>query len=104
MTNKKLWQIGTIDAVGTGVYVALVSALMSNAQKIFGQGDNVLTGMAILMLLVLSAAVVGTFILGRPLMMYLDGAKKEAVRTLIYTLIILFAITLIVMIVLSMMK
>lgn len=93
MTNKKIWQIAIADGVLTGIYVAGVAALMTYANRIFGPADNILGGAAILMLLVLSAAVVGTLILGRPLMMYLDGLKKEAVKTLGLTILVLFVLT-----------
>lgn len=92
MTNKKLWRVALTDGILTGIYVAGVAALMTYASKLFGPADNVLGGAAILMLLVLSAAVVGTLILGRPLMMYLDGAKKEAVKTLGLTILVLFVL------------
>ena len=93
METKKLWRIALIDGVLTGVYVAGVATLLTYSNRIFGKEDNVLTGIAILMLLVLSAVTVGSLVLGRPLMMYLDGAKKEAIKTLSFTVLILFVLT-----------
>jgi len=104
MTNKKLWQMAATNALFTAVYVAFVSVLMTYGQRIFGNANNLLGGIAILMLFALSAAVCGVLILGRPLTLYLDGAKKEAVRTLIYTLVVLLLIILSVMVILTIIK
>ena len=38
-----------------------------------------------LMLFVFSALLTGYLVLGKPIMMYVDGQKKEAVRLLFYT-------------------
>lgn len=93
MNNKKIWRIAIVDGVLTSIYVAGVATLMTYANQLFGSANNVLGGAAILMLLVLSAVIVGTFILGRPLMMYLDGLKKEAIKTLGLTILVLFVLT-----------
>ncbi|MDO8659859.1 MAG: hypothetical protein Q7K54_04660 [Candidatus Parcubacteria bacterium] len=47
--------------------------------SIFPKKDNILMPMAMLCLLVLSAAIMGFFFLSEPLMLYIDGKKKEAV-------------------------
>lgn len=101
MANKKLWKIAATDGILTGVYVAGVATLMSYGNRIFGTADSALGGVAILMLLVLSAVIVGTLILGRPLMMYLDGDKKEAVKTLGLTILVLFVLTTLAMMLLA---
>jgi hypothetical protein len=101
MENKKIWQIAVLDGVLTGIYVAGVATIMTFGEIIFGKGDNAFVGMAILMLFVLSAVVVGSLILGRPLMMYLDGNKKEAVKTLGYTILVLFVLTITAMVILA---
>lgn len=64
---------------------------MSNASKIFGEKDTVLTPVAVLMLLVFSAALMAVLVFGQPLMWYLDGKKKPALELLAYTLGCLFA-------------
>lgn len=102
MTNKKIWIIAVLDGISTGLYVALVAVFMTYANNFFGEADSALGGIAILMLMVLSVAVVGTLILGRPLMMYLDGAKKEAVKTLGFTILVLFILTALALIILAM--
>ncbi len=60
--------------------VSLVSFVNFIANSsFFPKKDNILMPMAMLSMLVLSAAVMGFLFLSEPLMLYLDGKKKEAV-------------------------
>ena len=86
MTNSKLIKTSLINAIGATIYVSAVAWLMSNGQKLFGKNDTILSGVAILLLFVISAAVTGFLILGRPVLMYLDGAKKEALKLFYLTI------------------
>jgi hypothetical protein len=102
MTNKKLALYGFFNAFGTVIYVSLVATIMSNGSSWFGQVDNkFLTPIAVLMLFVLSASIVGTLVLGRPALMFLDGKKTEGVKLFLYTLGWLFAFTIIAFIILA---
>lgn len=66
---------------------------MPNAERLFGKFENFWGGPVIfLMLFVLSAAIVGALVLGRPILLYLDGAKSEALKFFGYTLGWLFVI------------
>lgn len=71
-----------LSSLGVAVYVALVALFMTNASKFFGQSDTALSGVAMLLLFSLSALVVGGLMAGRPILMYIDGQKKEAVQML----------------------
>lgn len=90
-------KFAALNAFGTALYIAGVSALMFNAERIFGGGpdETVLIPIAMLLLFVLSASITGSLVLGRPILWYLDGKKKEAVSLLMATLSFLAAITLI---------
>jgi hypothetical protein len=85
MTNSKLIKTSIINSIAAWLYVSGVALLMTNAQKIFGKEDNVFTGVAVLMLFVISATIMGFLVLGKPLMMYLDGFKKEALKLFYFT-------------------
>jgi hypothetical protein len=82
------------NAAGTAVYVALVATFLSHTAQIFDDvpQKTALIPMAMLLLLVLSASVTGGFVLGRPVLWYLDGKKKEAVTLFIATLGCVFLI------------
>lgn len=70
----------------------------------FGDGKNFFIPIFMLLLLVLSVAVMGVLIFGKPLMLYLDGAKKEGVKLLLYTIGFLFIMTLVSSIILMIIK
>ncbi|MDO8592657.1 MAG: hypothetical protein Q7R92_02705 [bacterium] len=95
--GKKLIWRSVLNSLGVLAYVSLVVTFMQNAERMFGKEDNALTGVIVLMLFVLSALITGLLVLGRPIMLYLDGKKAEAVKMLIYTgaslfVLLLFAI------------
>ncbi len=89
-----------INGIGTAVYIILVASFMFYLQNLAPKEDTILAIFSILLLFVCSAAVTGFLIFGKPVMLYLDGKKKEAVSLLIYTFIIIFLITLIIFILL----
>ena len=83
-----------MNALLTALYVGVVgSFLFYAAQLRLGQAKTVLVPVAMLMLLVFSAALVGALIFGRPVLWYLDGRKQESLYLLTATLAILFAVT-----------
>lgn len=57
--------------------------------------DTIFAPIIMLMLFVFSAAITGSLVLGRPILWYIDGKKKEAVHLLFSTLIFFFCIMLI---------
>jgi predicted transglutaminase-like protease len=104
MKNSKLIIIGFLGAFGVAIYVAAVSFIMSNGEKIFGKMDNFLGPVAFLLLFVLSAAITGALVLGRPILWYLENRRLEAVKLFLCTLGWLFAITLAVFTALALIK
>ncbi len=77
-----------INSLLTLAYIVLIATFLSHAQAIFGPGpDNkFITPIAMMLLFVFSAGLTGSLVLGRPVMWYLDGKKKEAVTLFAYTL------------------
>lgn len=90
--RKKLIKLAFINVLGEGVYVFLVALLLNSVGRIMGNtpDNKILAPLAFLFLFVLSAAVSGALILGRPALMYLDGKKKEALELFGFTLMWLF--------------
>jgi hypothetical protein len=77
---------GLFNALGIIVYVSAVSVIMQNGEKIFSNINEFVGPVAFLILFVLSAAVTGGLVLGKPVMLYLSDQKNEAVKLFIYTL------------------
>lgn len=63
---------------------------MANAGKFFEKMPKILGTMTFLTLFVLSAAITGALILGKPIMFYLDGKKEESVKLFLWTIAWLF--------------
>lgn len=94
--KQTILKFAALHALGTALYVACVATFMSYTSEIFGgvKEETALIPFAMLLLLVLSASVTGSLVLGRPILWYLDGKKKEAVTLFIATVGCLFALTL----------
>jgi membrane protease YdiL (CAAX protease family) len=86
MKNAKTIRCALLNAVGVVVYVMLIGWVMTNMERIAGPMEEFWGPVAFLLLFVLSAAIVGALVLGKPALLYLDGEKKEALRTFFYTL------------------
>jgi len=92
MKDKKLFFYGAAHSLGVLAYVSLVVLFMNNAEKFFGNGDNVMAGVIMLLVFILSALITSSLVLGKPILLYLDGKKSEALKLLFYTIISLFII------------
>ncbi len=84
--KKKLVFYGFFHALCVAVYASLIAFMMTNGENWFGPATDFWGPALILMLLCLSAAVVGSLIFIRPALWVLDGRKKEALILLLYTL------------------
>jgi len=79
LKRRFMKKTGFMNALYTLIYIVLVAMIMQNGEKIFGKMSNYVGPVAFLLLFTLSALIVGTLILGKPLMLYLNNKKKEAV-------------------------
>jgi hypothetical protein len=91
MSMIQIMRRGFVFASLTAVYILGVALFMGNAERLVGGGNGLVGGAAFLTLFVVSAAVTGSLIIGKPVLMYIDGAKKDAVRLFIANIAWLFA-------------
>lgn len=96
MPTSKIIKNALLNTLAATAYIALVATLLKNGGKLVGQDDNAFSAIAFLLLFVFSVVVMGVTLLGKPILWYLDGFKKESVSLIFYTLGFLFLITLIV--------
>ncbi len=99
MKNSKLILYALTSALGTILYVSGVAWFMSNIESIFGKfekPDDFRAPLFMILLFVVSAAITASLVLGRPILLYLDNFKKEAIKLFFYTLGFLFIAILIV--------
>ncbi len=91
---KDLLKRALINALGTAVYILLLASFMFFLESSFSdQKDTPLTVVSALLLFVCSAAITSFLVFGKPVMLYLDGKKKEALTLLGYTVGLLVLIT-----------
>jgi hypothetical protein len=104
MKNNKLISWSFVHSVGVLAYTALVVLIMNNGEKLFGKQMNYLGALAMLLLFVISATIVGALVLGKPVLLYLDGQKKDAIKLLFMTIGWLLIFTIIAFIVLLLVR
>lgn len=102
--NKKLLFKTFRNSTGAAVYIFLVSQIMQNGNKLFGQKDTMLTPFVVLLLFSLSAAIVGSLIFGESALLLLDKKTKEGVTAAAYSVCWLGLYTLVGMIILAALK
>lgn len=89
-TSKVLWW-GVVNALAVVVYAGTVAWMLPRAGKLFE--DSAPLGPAMFLLLfVVSAAIAGSLVFGKPVLLYLAGEKKEAVATFLATVATLLLI------------
>jgi len=97
---KKICMQSFVHSFGVAIYIGAVATFMTNANAIFGKEDMIVTSIAALLLFSLSALVVGALLIGKPIMLFLEGKKKEAVQMVFASagwLLLFFLIALVVM-------
>lgn len=96
MLDMKTFKQSLPYSVGALLYISVVATVMQNAERLFSDGkpDSALAPIGILLLLVTSAATMGMLIFGKPLMLYIDGKKREGVTMAVCTIGQLAAFTL----------
>ncbi|MDD5731314.1 MAG: hypothetical protein PHU42_00220 [Patescibacteria group bacterium] len=88
-----------LQAIGTLIYVMIVVVIMNSGTKTLDQTDGALVGVAVLMLLVVSAAICGFLVFGKPVILFLENKKKEALKMLYFTIGWLALFTIIILVI-----
>ena len=85
MDRRKILMYAILHAVCAAAYVGLVAFFMTNVGTLFGPAHGSLNATMFLLMFVISAAVMGMLVFGRPALWYLDNMKREAVALSLYT-------------------
>lgn len=93
MNKSKIFLQGLLHAIGVLVYTTAVSLFMFNSQRLVGQIKGFSGPLLMLLLLVLSVAIMGLLVFGRPVYLYFQDKKKEGLWLLFYTLLFIFIFT-----------
>ena len=85
--NKKLLGHSFVHALLAFGYIFCIALFFNlGLEKMFKQVPEFFAPVIMLLLLVLSASIMGILIFGKPVMLYLDNQKKDALTMLFYTL------------------
>jgi len=94
MKNSKIITRAFLSSLAVLIYTSAVSYIMSYGNELFGKMETVFAFVAFLMLFVLSVAIIGLLVFLKPVLLYLDVKKQEAISLLVYTIGFIFIITL----------
>jgi len=78
MKNSKTILHTFLHSLAVLIYVMLVAGFLSNASSILGETDTFLSPVIALLLLVISATIVGLIVLTKPISLFLAGNKTDA--------------------------
>ncbi|HBG81236.1 TPA: hypothetical protein DDW69_00150 [candidate division CPR2 bacterium] len=84
--NKELLLKTFRNTSGAAVYMFLVSQVMQNGSKLFGEKDSMFTPLVVLLLFSLSAAVVGGLVFGQSIILFLNKKNSEGIKAAIYSI------------------
>lgn len=84
--NLRLFKKGFASALGVLAYVTLFAWVISHGQQWFGDKPDTWIGPALaLIVFIVSACITGSLVLLRPILMYVEGQKKDAITLFMYT-------------------
>lgn len=87
MNSKNLLFVSARNALATVAYIFAIVWFISRIIESLPDPDQTFLGPAIMLLLfVISAAVTGFLVVGKPAMLYVNGLKQEAFRLFLYTI------------------
>ena len=98
MQKSLIIKHAAVNAFFTALYVILIGSLGYYSRFMGIKEPSPFIPIGMLLLFVFSATVCGSLILGRPILWYIDGKKKEAVQLFGWTIGFFFLVGLIVLI------
>ena len=87
MNKKNLLERAFLSAVGVVLYVVLLAWFMNNLHNWFESDSRSWLNPALfLMAFIISACITASLVLLKPILLYVEGQKKEAVHLFSFTL------------------
>jgi hypothetical protein len=86
MSKKYYLLRGLLHGAGVFVYTAVVAILLFNGQDVFGPTRSFLIPLFLLLVFMISASITGLLVLGKPLHLYVNGQRSEALALLAATI------------------
>ena len=87
MNKNNLIKRAFINAFGVIAYISVFAFAINNLEKLFeSKQDTWLSPVLFLSVFIVSACVTGSLVLLKPILLYIEGQKKEAVNLFLYTI------------------
>ncbi len=87
MSKNDLIKRAFLNAVGVAAYIVLLMWLISYfGERLEAEPETWLMPVFVLLIFIISACVTASLVLLKPVLLFLEGAKKQAVHLFIYTL------------------
>ncbi len=83
--NKKILIRTLLSTFLAAVYIFLVSQLMANGEKLFGDANGAIGPFVVLLLFSLSAAVVGGLVFGESVLLLIKGKYSQGIISAVYS-------------------
>jgi hypothetical protein len=84
--DKQLLKLTFRNTALAAVYIFLVSQIMQHGDQLFGKQDKFLTPFVVLMLLSLSASVVGGLVMGCATILVIEGKRADGIKAASYSI------------------
>ncbi|MDO8510349.1 MAG: hypothetical protein Q7S15_01865 [bacterium] len=84
--NKAIIMRSLASALAVFAYVLLIVLFLSNAGDRFGESEELLIPVFMLLLFIISATITGLLVLAKPIHLYITGFKRDAFILLFGTL------------------
>ena len=82
-----------INGLSASAYIVLVALVMNLGSKLMPHEDSPLAPVAIISLFTLSAAVMGYIFIYQPVLLFIEGKKKQAIKLFLQTIIVFGCLT-----------
>jgi len=82
-----------VNGLSASFYIFFITLVMTWGEKVVPREDTFMAPIVVLSLFTLSAAVMAYVFCFQPVIMYVDGKKKQAVQLFLKTLIVFATIT-----------
>lgn len=96
MPKSKIVLFSLLHALGVVVYIVGIRYAIELSSNLFTGSAEFSGFILVLLLLVFSVAVMAVLVFGRPVYLFLNGMKSEAIKFLLYTLGWMFVLLVIV--------
>ena len=99
MKRPKILPESIISSLGVLLYILAVGWIIMHGHEVFGDINNLWGPLIFLLLFVFSAMITGMLVMGRPLWLYIEGNKQDAIRLLFYNTTGLFILLLLILLI-----